>query len=55
MDKITRDYRKAQFKLVDTEYIEYKTKIKFIKPNGETNWLDIENTEFEQIKNILTK
>jgi hypothetical protein len=55
MDKLTRDYRQSQFNLIATEYIEYKTKIKFIKPNGQTNWLDIENSEFEKIKNILTK
>jgi hypothetical protein len=54
MDESTRKYREAQFKEVSTEYSEYKTKIKIIKPDGETNWIDIENAEFEQIKKILT-
>lgn len=48
-------YRKSQFENVGTEYSEYKTKVKFIKPNGETKWLDIENSEFEAIKKILLK
>jgi len=55
MNTQTRDYRITQFNKVATEYSEYKTKIKIIKPNGETNWLDIENDELEQIKAILTQ
>jgi len=51
----TREYRIKEFKKISTEYIEYKTKIKIITPNGETNWLDIENNELEKIKSILTK
>lgn len=48
-----KEYRKAQFEKVSTVYNEYKPKIKIIKPNGETNWLDIEEKELEKIKNIL--
>jgi len=55
MNNGTREYRKQQFKKIEEEYgIEYKTKIKLIKPNGETNWIDIENDELDQIKSILT-
>lgn len=54
MDKITKDYRIGQFKKVNTEYSEYMPKIKIIKPNGETNWLDITETELLKIKDILT-
>jgi len=50
---ITKEYRKSQFEKVSTIYNEYKPKIKIIKPNGETNWLDIEEEELEQIKKIL--
>ena len=35
MEKITKHYRIKEFEKINTEYIEYKTKIKFIKPNGE--------------------
>ena len=52
--RITRNYRIAQFLKIDTEYEGYKTKIKLIKPNGETNWIDIENHELDRIKTILT-
>ena len=51
----TRAYRSQQFEELREEHSEYKTKIKIIKPNNETNWLDIENNEFEQIKAILLK
>ena len=53
IDKQTRDYRKIQFKSVSTAYCEFKPKIKIIKPNGETNWLDIKEEELEKIKAIL--
>ena len=49
-----KEYRIAQFKNISTVYIEYKTKIKFIKPNGETNWLDISNNELVKIMELLT-
>lgn len=52
MDKA---YRVKEFEKVSTEYSEYKPKIKVIKPNGETNWLDITEQELSAIKNILTK
>jgi hypothetical protein len=55
MDKITKEYRVLQFKKVNTEYNEYKPKIKIIKPNGETNWIDIDESELLRIKEILTK
>lgn len=51
----TREYREQQFARVATQYVEYKTKIKIIKPNGETNWLDIEEIELKQIMCILTQ
>jgi len=50
----TKEYRTEQFKRVATKYHEYKPKIKVIKPDGETNWLDIEEAELEQIVEILT-
>ena len=53
MDKATREYRKTELAKVATEYSEYKTRIKIIKPNGETKWLDIENDEFLAIQKIL--
>ena len=48
------DYIKAQFEKVSTKYSEYKPKIKIIKPNAETNWMDITEEELTKIKNILT-
>ena len=54
MDNITKTYRIKEFKKVDTEYNEFKPKIKIIKPNGETNWIDIEQIELEKIIEILT-
>ena len=55
MNECTKKYRLTQFSRVSTEHSEYKTQIKFVTPNGVTNWLDIENDEFEKIKNILIK
>ena len=51
---MNKDYMKAQFNKVSTKYSEYKPKIKIIKPDGETNWLDITEEELTKIKNILT-
>ena len=51
----TKEYRLIEFKKLSTQYSEYKTKLKLIKPNGETNWLDIEDSELQKIKTILTK
>lgn len=51
----TSEYRKIEFKKVKTIYSETKTKVKFIKPNGDTNWLDISNDEFINIVEFLTK
>lgn len=51
----TREYRIDQFEKVSTPYHEYKPKIKIVKPNGETNWLDITEKELKQIEKILTK
>lgn len=53
MDKITQNFRIAQLEKVKHEYKEFKTKIKIIKPCGETKWLDIENKEFDAIAKIL--
>lgn len=49
----TKEYRKVEFAKVSTKYIEHKPKIKIIKPNGETNWLDIEETELQDIIKLL--
>lgn len=54
IDKDTRKYRIKEFKKVATVYSEYKPKIKVIKPNGETNWLDIEEGELLNIMKLLT-
>lgn len=49
-----KNYRKAQFEKLASEYSDlFKTRIKITNQNGETNWLDIENNEFEAIQNIL--
>ena len=52
----TKEYRKKEFEKIKTVYpdFSYKTKVKFIKPNGESSWLDISNKELEKIINILT-
>lgn len=52
---MNKEYRKAEFKKVDTIYYEFKPKIKVIKPNGETKWMNIEENELQQIIRILTK
>lgn len=54
MDKQTKKYRIKEFSKVSTQYSEYLPKIKIIKPNGETNWLDIKEIELQEIKRILT-
>lgn len=48
-----KEYRIKQFEKVSTEYTEYMPKIKIIKPNGETNWLDITETELKKIESVL--
>ena len=53
MEKITKQYRKAEFDKVNTEYIEFLPKIKIIKPNGETKWLDITEAELLKIRALL--
>jgi len=53
MDKITKEYRIQQFEKVKTEYSEFRPKIKIIKPNGETNWMDIDESELQKIKSLL--
>ena len=55
MNEITRISRLNQFDEIDTEYSEYKPKIKIIKPNGETDWIAIEEAELQAIKDLLTK
>ena len=54
MDKDTARYRLSQFDKIGTEYHEFCPKIKIIKPNGETNWMDINEAELKKIKTILT-
>ncbi len=51
----TKEYRIKEFEKVSTIYHEYIPKIKVIKPNGETNWLDISEKELQKIKKILTE
>lgn len=51
----TKDYRTQQFEDIRTVYIEYQPKIKIIKPDGETNWLDITEDELQEIIKILLK
>ena len=56
MIESTRHYRKTQLDKVSTEYgDEFPPKIKIIKPNGETKWLNISENELRQIMYILTK
>tara|TARA_R100001244_G_scaffold54060_1_gene46804 strand:- start:2296 stop:2469 length:174 start_codon:yes stop_codon:yes gene_type:complete len=55
IDKQTREYRQQQFEQINTEYSEYKPKIKIIKPNGETKWIDISENELSRILTILLK
>lgn len=55
MDNDQKNYRISELKKVSTPYHEYPTKIKIIKPDGETKWLDITDAELEKIKEILTK
>ena len=54
LDKETQKYRIKEFNKIETEYFEYNTKLKLIKPNGETNWIDISNEELNAIKELLT-
>jgi len=51
----TNEYRTQQFEKVSTIYSEYKPKIKIVKPDGQTHWFDIEESELQEIKNILIK
>ena len=54
MTEARRQYRQAEFEAIGTEYHEFAPKLKIIKPNGETKWLDITEQELAQIKAILT-
>ena len=54
MDKETKHYRRQQLDAVKTVYENYKPKIQIIKPNGQTNWMDIEEGELLEIMRILT-
>jgi hypothetical protein len=53
--KTQKIYRIGEFEKISTIYNEYNPKIKIIKPNGETNWLNITEEELQKIKDILTK
>jgi len=53
MDECTRYYRKRQFEKVATVYSKYQPKIKIVKPDGETNWFDITEEEWQKIKEYL--
>lgn len=61
MNALTKNYRKSEFEKLKTtflnplfKYSEYKTKVKFVRPDGQTKWLDITNDEFDKIVGILT-
>ena len=49
-----KQYRINEFNKIKTIYSEYKTAIKFVKPNGETNFLSIDNKELKKIIELLT-
>ena len=55
MNTETKEYRKSEFKKIETEYSEYKPMIKIIKPDNETEWLNITEEEMQEIITILTK
>lgn len=46
------DYRRSELEKVDANG-DYPAKIKIASDDGDTKWLDITPTEFEQIKNVL--
>jgi hypothetical protein len=46
------DYRRAELSNVDATG-EYPAKLKIASDDGDTKWLDITATEFEQIKAVL--
>lgn len=46
------DYRRSELDKVDANG-EYPAKLKIASDDGDTKWLDITPTEFEQIKNVL--
>jgi hypothetical protein len=49
----TVEYRVREFEKVSTPYVEFPAKIKIIKPDGETNWLDITEDELSRIRELL--
>jgi hypothetical protein len=46
------DYRRSELDKVDANG-EYPAKLKITSDDGDTKWLDITSTEFEQIKVVL--
>jgi hypothetical protein len=46
------DYRRAELANVDANG-EYPAKVKISSDDGDTKWLNITPTEFDQIKNVL--
>lgn len=55
MDKQTKNYRKAQFENTDIQENPYLRTLKITSTKGNTNCLDITQSEYEAIKTILTK
>ena len=49
------EYRKSQFEKVTTVDDEYKPRIKIMKLNGETHWINITEQELTAIKTLLTE
>ncbi len=51
----TTEYRELELRKVTTPCSPYKAKIKFVTPDGETNWLAIEPSELQKITAILVQ
>lgn len=51
----TKEYRKSQLKNITAGNSIYKSCVKFMSPNGETNFFDITEPELNKIKKILLK
>lgn len=49
------EYREGEFRKIASSDTDCNTKIKLVKNNDMTNWLDITETELQKIMQILTK
>jgi len=50
---MNKEWRIEQILKVTSQYIEYKPKIKIIKPDGETEWITITEKELRDIISVL--